>query len=303
MKTTQMEQDNIREIDILKGRLAEEVVRRMFEENGYEILNFGMEYTAPLYKKKRKNTEDELEMWIRRLPDFIAVKDSRSYFLEVKYVNNPDSDFHKKFQNYPDYPNTYVVLVNSKEINCRSIVDLKRGLGFHNVYKYFLDSIEAQKERLERKLKKGSIEANFDSDNEYTKYLEAVNRLSVFGISSATRNAFHSYFIGVTKEISRSLEKTKIKKEQKEINTIGRILNEISHKITNFELVKATEDLDSKIQTKRQVYPRAYEPWSELEDQLFEKASKETTDIKTLAKVFQRQEGAIKSRLKKIGMD
>ena len=52
----------------------------------------------------------------------------------------------------------------------------------------------------------------------------------------------------------------------------------------------------------RKEFPNAYEKWTETDDQLLEVSFKMDQDINELAKLFQRKPGAIRSRLKKIGL-
>ncbi len=52
----------------------------------------------------------------------------------------------------------------------------------------------------------------------------------------------------------------------------------------------------------REEYPKAYEKWTELDDKLLEKSYLMGENISELAKLFQRKPGAIRSRLKKIGL-
>ena len=60
--------------------------------------------------------------------------------------------------------------------------------------------------------------------------------------------------------------------------------------------------IDSKILEIRKKYRRAYKPWSAKEDDLLRQYFKENKSTKYLAGVFQRNPGAIRSRLKKIGL-
>lgn len=52
----------------------------------------------------------------------------------------------------------------------------------------------------------------------------------------------------------------------------------------------------------REEFPKAYEKWIELDDKLLELSFQMDQDINELAKLFQRKPGAIRSRLKKIGL-
>jgi hypothetical protein len=52
----------------------------------------------------------------------------------------------------------------------------------------------------------------------------------------------------------------------------------------------------------RQKHPKAYEPWTMEDDERLRDRYQEGFDIPALARVFQRKEGAIESRLKRLGL-
>jgi hypothetical protein len=53
----------------------------------------------------------------------------------------------------------------------------------------------------------------------------------------------------------------------------------------------------------RREHPRAYEPWTEDEDQRLRVRYKEGSNVPELARLFMRKESAIRSRLSKLGLD
>ena len=57
---------------------------------------------------------------------------------------------------------------------------------------------------------------------------------------------------------------------------------------------------DKRILEIRQTYSRAYEPWGNEEDILLLKVLNENLSTSALAEIFQRQPGAITSRIKKL---
>ncbi len=184
-----MEEKTIREVNILKGRLAEALVQLLFTENGYEVHRSGMEHILPLYARREKNGQDDLESWVRRMPDFLMVKDGNSYFIEVKYVTRFSSDFHDQFLHYPDYPKLFVVTVTPEGIDCRRLEDLQNGLRFDNVYLKFLEALEdlqeeAKAEGMEREVSDAGVEEAF------SRYKAEVNRLSMLGIGEEQRQRF-----------------------------------------------------------------------------------------------------------------
>jgi hypothetical protein len=56
------------------------------------------------------------------------------------------------------------------------------------------------------------------------------------------------------------------------------------------------------VEAVRREHPRAYEPWSSEDDERLKAHFREGFTVPKLAQVFQRKEGAIRSRLAKLGM-
>lgn len=78
------------------------------------------------------------------------------------------------------------------------------------------------------------------------------------------------------------------------------ISDQLKELIKYLPITKSNDQFsDQRVLEIREEFPRAYEPWSSKEDSLLKKAYKENDDIKELAYLFQRQKGAIKSRLEK----
>ncbi len=63
-----------------------------------------------------------------------------------------------------------------------------------------------------------------------------------------------------------------------------------------------TQKTTSTFEKIREEFPEAYEKWTELDDELLEFSFQMDQDINELAKLFQRKPGAIRSRLRKIGL-
>jgi ATP-dependent DNA helicase DinG len=75
----------------------------------------------------------------------------------------------------------------------------------------------------------------------------------------------------------------------------------IKYLINNIPIKKSADQFsDRRVLEIRQKYARAYEPWSDDEDRLLLKSNKEKWSTSTLAEIFQRQPGAITSRIKKL---
>ena len=64
--------------------------------------------------------------------------------------------------------------------------------------------------------------------------------------------------------------------------------------------LRASSTIDNDyILEERKTFPRAYEPWSDQEEILFEKAIEHSNDIDFLSTAFQRNPGNIRSYYKK----
>ncbi|MDI9256862.1 hypothetical protein [Flavobacterium sedimenticola] len=77
------------------------------------------------------------------------------------------------------------------------------------------------------------------------------------------------------------------------------LINRLKKRINDFGITKS-ENLSEYIINARKNYPRAYEPWSEQETELFVEAIKLTNDIDLLSECFQRGNGSIESYGQKI---
>ena len=77
-------------------------------------------------------------------------------------------------------------------------------------------------------------------------------------------------------------------------------LEEAVRRIRSKPLVLSGGNLDERLVRIRQEYRRAYEPWGEEEDQLLRDLKDKIKAAKALATIFQRQPGAIRSRIQKL---
>ena len=68
------------------------------------------------------------------------------------------------------------------------------------------------------------------------------------------------------------------------------------------DLAQPKDSYQERLAEIRSRYPRAYEPWSEAEDQDLTKMHREGVDAKEMASRLQRQPSAVKSRLKRLGL-
>jgi hypothetical protein len=113
----------------IKGRLAEAIIEELFLALGYRVFRFGMENTVPGFSDRYLPKKGDVANQVRKMPDFIILKDSQIAFIEVKYRTNGEFDFTDYYQsrgNYP-YPNAYFVLVTPKHIKVQKASHLEAG--------------------------------------------------------------------------------------------------------------------------------------------------------------------------------
>lgn len=113
--------------NMIKGRIAETIVQEMFLAMGYDVYPFGMEHTVPGFSDRFSPKNGLVANKIRKMPDFIVVKDDQSFFLEVKYRSDENHKFN--LQDYP-YPEAYFVLVTSDHIKIQLARNLMNGSDF-----------------------------------------------------------------------------------------------------------------------------------------------------------------------------
>lgn len=107
--------------DIVKGRIAESIVRCMFEDLGFEVIPYGYEHTCPTIAKQGRLIKGDVKNQIRKAPDFIIVdKNGEASFIEVKY--RADGTY-KKETDYP-YRDCYIILLTKSYIGIEQYKNL-----------------------------------------------------------------------------------------------------------------------------------------------------------------------------------
>lgn len=112
----------------------------------------------------------------------------------------------------------------------------------------------------------------------------------------------------VTKDRRANVERRVIKDRRTKSNHSFNPKSSLSEQITTEEIKKKIQtlpiirnEIGQGIQNMRKQYPRAYEPWSDEEDEWLVLVYKKLEDPQKLVSIFQRQIGAINSRLRKKG--
>jgi hypothetical protein len=107
--------------DMIKGRIAEAIVKAMFEDLGFEVIPYGYEHTCPTLAKRERLIKGEVKHHIRKAPDFIIVDNNgEANFIEVKY--RAEGVF-KKETDYP-YRDCYIILLTKNYIGIEQYKNL-----------------------------------------------------------------------------------------------------------------------------------------------------------------------------------
>jgi hypothetical protein len=120
--------------EMIKGRIAEVIVRCLFEDLGFEVIPYGYEHTCPTIAKKERLIKGDVKNHIRKAPDFIVVdKDGNANFVEVKFRFDGS---YKKESDYP-YRDCYIILLTKEYIGIEQYKNLDdettlSGMNFHH---------------------------------------------------------------------------------------------------------------------------------------------------------------------------
>ena len=106
-------------LNFLKGRIAEHLIKDLFINNGYKVFNFGLEKLHPSLSKDLADNYHKTSTDLRSMPDFVVhnVEKGDLFYLEVKFRADGCFKFDEKYKNYP-YKNTWFVVVSPEKIQC-----------------------------------------------------------------------------------------------------------------------------------------------------------------------------------------
>lgn len=113
---------------MIKGRVAEAIIKELFQVNGYRVYDYGMERTLPHAIENVKGMQDEMACSIRFMPDFLVqhIDSGLLNYVEVKYRANGSFSL-KDIENNP-YKNTYFVVISKENIQIISYSELENGM-------------------------------------------------------------------------------------------------------------------------------------------------------------------------------
>ena len=105
------------------GKIAEKIVRDLFVEAGFKVINYGYEYTVPELADRNNLIKGPSANFIRHQPDFIVVNDkNEAFFVEVKFRKQGKIKKEHMF----NYPSAYVVFLTQDFILAQSLKNIYR---------------------------------------------------------------------------------------------------------------------------------------------------------------------------------
>ena len=131
-------------INSLKGRIAENLIRDLFINSGYNIFNYGLERIHPSLSKALRSNNFKTGKALRFMPDFVVQSSQTGdlFYLEVKFRANGEFKFDETYQDYP-YKNAWFVIVSPDKIQCMHYKRLSQGYGLSAITKYPLSSVKS----------------------------------------------------------------------------------------------------------------------------------------------------------------
>ncbi len=90
--------------------------------------------------------------------------------------------------------------------------------------------------------------------------------------------------------------------EQEILRLVQRVLDDMKEDAVAFGLSSKQTPYEERLAKIRAKYPKAYEKWTEDEDNLLRQKFKEGANSQELSEFFERQPSAIRSRLVKLGL-
>lgn len=113
---------------LIKARVAETLIKELFQNCGYTVFEYGMERTVPSILGKIQDKNEETAKQIRSMPDFVVqnINNGKLDYVEVKYRKNERFGLKDLIEGYP-YKNAIFVIVSQKSIRAISFADLELG--------------------------------------------------------------------------------------------------------------------------------------------------------------------------------
>lgn len=113
---------------MIKARVAETLIKELFQNCGYTVFEYGMERTVPTIIGKIKDLDEETAKQIRSMPDFVVQnsQNGKLDYVEVKYRKDGRFSIKDLIEDYP-YKNAIFIIVSKHSLQAISFSDLEEG--------------------------------------------------------------------------------------------------------------------------------------------------------------------------------
>lgn len=129
----------------------------------------------------------------------------------------------------------------------------------------------------------------------YGKYRDTYSKGQLLDFFTRYFKEYHQAMEREKKKMNEQLQKRISYFDKKKFNNLSEksIIN-LKNKISELGILK-TENLSEYVQMARKFHARSYEPWSDTEKMLLEKALQYTNDLQLLSECFQRGKDSIRA--------
>lgn len=131
-------------LNILKGRMAEQLIQDLFSRNDYNVFNYGLERIHPFLSQTIRLDNHTTSKNLRYMPDFVVQSSETGdlFYLEVKFRANGCFEFDDTYKDYP-YKNAWFVIVSPQKIQCMHYKRLAAGFRITPETRYRLSGVRS----------------------------------------------------------------------------------------------------------------------------------------------------------------
>lgn len=131
-------------LNMLKGRIAEQLIQDLFLNARYNVFNYGLERLHPFLSKTLSRNNQKTSKALRFMPDFVvqSTLNGDLFYMEVKFRADGCFAFDERHMDYP-YKNAWFVIVSPRRIQCIHYKRLAAGYGITAESKYTLSSVKS----------------------------------------------------------------------------------------------------------------------------------------------------------------
>lgn len=135
---------NTSNLNMLKGRIAEQLIQDLFVNCGYNVFNYGLERLHPALSKTLAKNNHRTSKALRFMPDFVVQSNQTGdlFYMEVKYRSNGCFRFDERYKDYP-YRNAWFVIVSPQRIQCIHYKRLAAGYEISPESKYTFSGVRS----------------------------------------------------------------------------------------------------------------------------------------------------------------